>query len=385
MKRISKETYYLNIANAVSLRSTCNRRRYGAVIVKNDEIISTGYNGSPRGHRNCNENGICERERLNIPSGERYELCSSVHAEQNAIISAPRDKMIGSTLYLFGFDIKENKVINAVPCAICEKLIKNSGITKVISSEEVKLKSQITLDENKIENIIRKPIKLGEPKKCFSCVKVTKIDHPKPLSIESINKSIIEKRLFKGLDADYDINIPEFKKEKPNLDDTFKRTFFENIKTLAKLLDDILDEAMKSPISEMDLEKHTNTILSITNKMYHNLLYYNNKTSKDTRTNKENGTFRLITPSGKEGMIISKDKLEKDLRDSITKNAGVARFMDDVLKSAQADLCRITGLDNITIETLPPLIKTNQAITNNFFDQLSEKIRQSNQLKQKNK
>lgn len=134
--RIDKEQYYLNIAKAVSLRATCLRRNYGAVIVKDDEIIATGYTGAPRGADNCNELGVCDRIKLNIPSGERYEICKSVHAEMNAIISASRKDMIGSTLYLYGFDGVSKKPINAKPCSICERLIKNAGIEKVVCSTE---------------------------------------------------------------------------------------------------------------------------------------------------------------------------------------------------------------------------------------------------------
>ena len=99
MERVSKNNYYLDIAQTVSERSTCLRRRFGAIIVKNDVIVSTGYNGAPRGRLNCNEIGSCYRDSLGIPKGERYELCRSVHAEANAIISAKRDQMIGASLY----------------------------------------------------------------------------------------------------------------------------------------------------------------------------------------------------------------------------------------------------------------------------------------------
>lgn len=129
--RVTKEEYYLNIARSVINRSTCLRRRYGAIIVKNDEVIATGYNGSPRGTSNCCENGYCEREAKNIPSGSNYELCRAVHAEQNAIISASRQDMLGATLYLVGEDIEGN-LIDAEPCIICKRLILNAGIEKVI-------------------------------------------------------------------------------------------------------------------------------------------------------------------------------------------------------------------------------------------------------------
>lgn len=133
MVRNSKEEYYLDIAQTVAQRSTCLRRKYGAVIVKNDEIISTGYNGAPRGCKNCSDIGTCKREELNIPSGERYELCRSVHAEQNAIISASRRDMVGATIYLAGVDGKNGKLLaKAEPCSLCKRFILNSGISYVV-------------------------------------------------------------------------------------------------------------------------------------------------------------------------------------------------------------------------------------------------------------
>ena len=134
VERPSKDEYYMEIAKAVSLRSTCLRRHYGAVIVKDDEIISTGYNGAPRGDQNCCDAGECYRQRMGIPHGEQYEKCVAVHAEQNAIISARRSDMIGATLYLYGYDVVEDKDIAAVPCDICARLIKNAGIERVASS-----------------------------------------------------------------------------------------------------------------------------------------------------------------------------------------------------------------------------------------------------------
>jgi len=131
-KRTSKDDYYLSIADSVLNRSTCLRRKYGAIIVKADEIISTGYNGAPRGRENCSDLGYCTREHLNIPSGERYELCRSVHAEQNAIISCSRRDMIGSTIYLVGRDAKTSALITAAPCTLCRRFILNAGIERVI-------------------------------------------------------------------------------------------------------------------------------------------------------------------------------------------------------------------------------------------------------------
>ena len=131
--RPDKDMYYLGIAEAVLERSTCLRRKYGAVIVKDDEIISTGYNGAPRGMPNCCDVGRCRRDELQIPHGERYELCNSIHAEENAIISASRRNMIGATLYLAGKEADGSVIYNAEPCAMCRRLIINAGISRVIS------------------------------------------------------------------------------------------------------------------------------------------------------------------------------------------------------------------------------------------------------------
>lgn len=136
--RPSKAEYYLGIAKAVSARSTCLRRQYGAIVVKNDEVISTGYNGSVRGAENCCDCGECWREKHKIPHGEQYEKCVAVHAEANCLISAARKDLIGTDLYLYG---EENGVeLDAKPCEICEKLIRNSGIRAVITSKMVKSK-----------------------------------------------------------------------------------------------------------------------------------------------------------------------------------------------------------------------------------------------------
>ena len=132
--RKSKENYYLDIADAVLQRSTCLRRKYGAIIVRSDEIISTGYNGAPRGRINCTDAGRCARIEMKVPSGERYELCRSVHAEANAIISASRRDMLGSTLYLVGRDAQTKELLrDATSCAMCRRLIINAGIERVIT------------------------------------------------------------------------------------------------------------------------------------------------------------------------------------------------------------------------------------------------------------
>ena len=132
MERRDKCNYYLDIAETVMERGTCLRRNYGTIIVKNDEIISSGYTGAPRGRKNCIDLGYCRRESLNIPRGQRYELCRSVHSEANAIISAPRNEMIGATIYLVGKDIHGNLVKDASSCAMCKRMIINAGIEKVV-------------------------------------------------------------------------------------------------------------------------------------------------------------------------------------------------------------------------------------------------------------
>lgn len=132
--RKDKINYYLDIADSVRSRSTCLRRQYGAIIVASDEIVATGYNGAPRGRKNCDELGSCPRDVLKIPSGERYELCRSVHAEANAIISASRKETIGSTLYLVGRDARSGALLEtATPCSMCRRLIINAGIERVVS------------------------------------------------------------------------------------------------------------------------------------------------------------------------------------------------------------------------------------------------------------
>lgn len=137
MNRRDKINYYLDIAQTVLERGTCLRRNYGAIIVKNDEIISTGYTGAPRGRKNCKDLGVCRRNKLNIPRGTQYELCRSVHAEANAIISASRRDMIGSTLYLVGKEADTNEIVkNANSCTMCKRNIINAGIEKVVIRED---------------------------------------------------------------------------------------------------------------------------------------------------------------------------------------------------------------------------------------------------------
>ncbi len=139
-KRISKKQYYLNIAEEVSKRSTCLSTNFGCIIVRDDQIISTGYNGAPRGTKDCTEIGVCLRRMMNVPSGTKYELCRSVHAEQNALINAARAgvSLLGGDLYLFGRKILDgtNQLIKAYPCFICKKMILNAGITNVIANDD---------------------------------------------------------------------------------------------------------------------------------------------------------------------------------------------------------------------------------------------------------
>ena len=133
MERISKENYYLGIAETVLERATCLRRVYGAIIVKNDEIISTGYNGAPRGRANCVDMGYCSREAMNVPRGERYELCRSVHAEANAIISASRRDMVGGTIYLVGRNAATGELLpDATSCLMCRRMVINAGLERVV-------------------------------------------------------------------------------------------------------------------------------------------------------------------------------------------------------------------------------------------------------------
>ena len=146
MERRDKNNYYLDIAQTVLERGTCLRRNVGAIIVKNDVIISTGYAGAPRGRANCSDLGTCRREIMGIPHGQRSEICRSVHAEQNCIIAAPREEMLGSTMYLVIVDAKTREVVSsASPCNMCRRLIINAGIEKVVT--------RISKDDYKVYNV----------------------------------------------------------------------------------------------------------------------------------------------------------------------------------------------------------------------------------------
>ena len=133
MSRRDKDNYYLDIAQTVAERGTCLRRNFGAIIVKDDNIVSTGYTGAPRGRKNCCDINFCVRDDLNIPHGERFELCRSVHAEANAIIAAARDEMLQGVMYIVCMDVKTGDIVSGVTsCAMCKKLIINAGISRVV-------------------------------------------------------------------------------------------------------------------------------------------------------------------------------------------------------------------------------------------------------------
>lgn len=153
MERRDKLNYYLDIAETVLERCTCLRRKYGAIIVKNDEVIATGYVGAPRGRKNCTDLGYCYRDKNQIPRGRMYEACRSVHAEANAIISASRDKMIGATLYLVGREVSTGEYIeDANSCSMCKRLIINAGIATVVIRDDHEHCRVIDVNEEWVEN-----------------------------------------------------------------------------------------------------------------------------------------------------------------------------------------------------------------------------------------
>ena len=175
--RVDKHNYYLDIAETVIERGTCLRRNFGAIIVKNDEIVSTGYTGAPRGRQNCTNLGVCIREKLAIPRGERYELCRSVHAEANCIISAARREMIDATLYLVGKDYNTGELVpNTSSCSMCKRLVINAGINQVIIRNTpteytvVNVEDWVTNDES-VEGVFgyqkQKDVILSEVKESF--------------------------------------------------------------------------------------------------------------------------------------------------------------------------------------------------------------------------
>jgi dCMP deaminase len=136
MTRPSKDQYYLDIAKGVAKRCTCLKAQLGAVIIRDDQIVSTGYNGAPRGTKSSIERGFCLRKQLGIPSGQRYEICRSVHAEQNAIINAARSgvSLLGGDIYIYGYSIDQDKPLDALPCFICKKMLINCGLKRCVCS-----------------------------------------------------------------------------------------------------------------------------------------------------------------------------------------------------------------------------------------------------------
>ena len=148
MQRVSKHNYYLDIAQTVAERSTCMRKKYGAIIVKDDVIIATGYNGAPRGRQNCTDLNFCMREKLQIPRGERYEMCRSVHAEANAIIAVSREESLGATLYMVCRDPKTGDLVPGTnSCSMCKRLIINAGISTVVIRD--------TKDEYRVIDVVK--------------------------------------------------------------------------------------------------------------------------------------------------------------------------------------------------------------------------------------
>ena len=161
MNRIDKINYYLDIAQTVAERGTCLRRKFGAVIVKNDTIVSTGYAGAPRGRKNCCDIGTCLRQEYNIPAGERYELCRSVHAEANAIIAASRESMLGSTLYLACISTDSSLFSGTSCCSMCRRLIINAGIETVIVRDTPTEYRVIDVEKDWVENDDSTSLKSG--------------------------------------------------------------------------------------------------------------------------------------------------------------------------------------------------------------------------------
>lgn len=169
ISRPEKDEYYLNIAHVVSTRSTCLKVLMGAIIVKGDQIIAAGYVGAPRQTKSSLEHGFCLRKKLNIPSGTQYELCRSVHAEQNAIINAARAgvSLIGGDIYIYGENRETGTILNAVPCFICKKMIINAGLNRVVSStpDEEKFRvfsTQTWVEEWRAHDIIEDKYQYGK-------------------------------------------------------------------------------------------------------------------------------------------------------------------------------------------------------------------------------
>jgi dCMP deaminase len=155
-KRPSKDEYYLNIALAVARRSTCIRLKTGAIIVNRDQILSTGYNGAPRGSPNCIDLGFCARIKHNVPSGTRYEFCRSVHSEENAMLHSTREQMIGGTIYIAGYNQK-NQLVKVFPCMLCQRKVMNAGVKRVVTFDENGIYEQSV--EEWVEEAKKDPLK----------------------------------------------------------------------------------------------------------------------------------------------------------------------------------------------------------------------------------
>jgi len=173
-KNLNKDQYYMNIAREVARKSKCYRRAMGAIIVRDDQIISTGYVGAIRKGKDCFEHGFCLRTRLGIPHGHRYELCRSVHAEQNAIINAARAgvSLLGGDIYIFGMDPVERKRVDILPCFICKKMIINAGLSRVICSTKTgglrAFKTEDWTHEWQINDVIQDQDRYGKGQKVLS-------------------------------------------------------------------------------------------------------------------------------------------------------------------------------------------------------------------------
>ena len=150
-KRISKADAYLNCAENFAFRSTCIKRKYGAVIVKNDAVISTGYNGSPRGYENCCDIGVCPRIERNMHQGEGYDLCRAIHAEENALLNCSRDQTIGADLYLVGINPEDSSIHQAKPCPLCARKIIQAGIRNVFLRQGEGADNNVSIPANQLK------------------------------------------------------------------------------------------------------------------------------------------------------------------------------------------------------------------------------------------
>ena len=150
-KRVSKVDTYLNCSEVFAYRSTCLKRKYGAVIVKDDVVISTGYNGSPRGCENCCDLGECKRIKMNMHQGEGYGICKAVHAEANALLNCSREQTIGADIYLTGINPKDASIHAAKPCPLCARMIIQAGIKNVYLRQGEGADNYLTVSAKNLE------------------------------------------------------------------------------------------------------------------------------------------------------------------------------------------------------------------------------------------